>query len=71
MATCKVCNGKGAMTVKDDVWKHLTGRGKPPKIQTCPECNGTGQTESSGSGCFWAALLIGIVVFLGLIAQQG
>ena len=56
MAVCKECQGVGSVPKKDDVWKHLTGRGKPPKMKKCPRCKGRGETSSSG-GCFWLSLL--------------
>ena len=64
MGVCKQCKGKGYLVVKDDVWKHLTGRGKPPKTKKCHHCNGSGEVSKSGAGCLWTVLLV-----LGLIAM--
>jgi len=69
MAKCKTCKGKGYLPVKDDVWKHLTGRGKPPKVKACHRCKGSGETSSSGSGCLWTLLVIvAIIAVLVVIA---
>lgn len=68
MPICKVCKGSGRVIVRDDVYKHLTGRGKPPKTKTCYACKGSGQAKKSGCGCIWLLLLVGgigsMIVFL-------